>query len=106
MLFRSEAMASHRQVGLTLLTALDLPWVRDGHQRDGAHVQPPVDAIVRRALVMHAQPFAVVAGQGADRVSAGLQAVQHWLQAPTLPLTLPMVLSRNKSAISFAVERK
>lgn len=78
----AEAMASHRQVDLTLLTALDLPWVADGHQRDGAHVQPPVDAIIRRALVLHAQPFAVVAGQGAVRLSAGLQTVLHWLQAP------------------------
>jgi nicotinamide riboside kinase len=78
----AQAMAAHRQVGLTLLTALDLPWVPDGHQRDGAHVQPPVDAIIRRKLVMHAQHFAVVGGQGAARLTSGMQCVQHWLSAP------------------------
>jgi hypothetical protein len=38
----------HRSVAtLTLLTALDLPWVADGLQRDGPQVRAPVDARVR-----------------------------------------------------------
>src|SRR5205085_8573038 len=46
----AEAVEAHRRVDLTLLTALDLPWVADGHQRDGAHVREPVDARLRAAL--------------------------------------------------------
>ena len=43
-------MAFHRRCALTLLTALDLPWVADGLQRDGPHVQAPIDATIRLAL--------------------------------------------------------
>lgn len=77
-----EALQAHRRAGLTLLTALDLPWVPDGHQRDGAHVQPPVDALIRGALIRHGQSFTVVGGQGEARVQTALGAVQHWLEAP------------------------
>jgi nicotinamide riboside kinase len=42
------AGAAHSQlVDLTLVTALDLPWVPDGLQREGPHVRAPVDAMVR-----------------------------------------------------------
>ena len=46
----AAAEEAHRRVDLTLLTALDLPWQADGHQRDGAHVRAPIDALVRAAL--------------------------------------------------------
>src|SRR5579862_6481998 len=39
-----------QRMDLTLLTALDLPWVADGLQRDGPHVRAPVDARVRARL--------------------------------------------------------
>jgi nicotinamide riboside kinase len=45
------AVEAHRTVDLTLLTAVDLPWVSDGIQRDGEHVRAPVDALIRRALL-------------------------------------------------------
>ncbi len=44
----------HRErVAHTLVTALDLPWVADGLQRDGAHVREPVDALLRELLAAH-----------------------------------------------------
>jgi nicotinamide riboside kinase len=78
----AEAMQAHRRAGLSLLTALDLPWVADGHQRDGAHVQVPVDTLIRGALIRHGLPFTVVAGQGEARWRGALEAVRHWLDAP------------------------
>ena len=39
----ADAIAFQRRCDLTLLTALDLPWVADGLQRDGPHVRAPVD---------------------------------------------------------------
>jgi len=77
-----EAEAAHRRCDLTLLTALDLPWLSDGHQRDGPHVREPVDAKVRAALRRAGVPYAVVAGEGGDRLAAALKAVRHALDAP------------------------
>ena len=69
------ALAFHRRCTLTLLTALDLPWEADGLQRDGPHVQPPVDAALRAALASAGVGWALVAGHGEARVQAALQAV-------------------------------
>ncbi len=69
---------------LSLLTALDLPWVSDGMQRDGAHVREPVDTALREMLQRHALPWVLVSGSGAARVEAALDAVAPLLrQAPT-----------------------
>jgi len=77
-----QAMAFHGAACVTLLTALDLPWVPDGHQRDGPHVQRPVDDRVRRALMGADVSFSVVSGQGAARLDQALGVVQHALGAP------------------------
>jgi hypothetical protein len=61
-------------VALTLLTALDLPWVADGLQRDGPQVREPVDDTLRELLLAHALPFAVVGGQAEQRVAQALAA--------------------------------
>ena len=47
------AIAAQRDAALTLLTALDLPWIADGHQRDGEHVREPVDRLLRDLLLKH-----------------------------------------------------
>jgi nicotinamide riboside kinase len=74
------AEAAHRATcGLTLLTALDLPWQADGLQRDGPHVREPVDALVRAALARAGTPYSVVFGHGEARVQAALASVQHAL---------------------------
>ena len=75
------ALDAQRRFALTLLTALDLPWVADGLQRDGAHVQAPVDAALRQALIQSRLSWAVIAGQGQDRLEAALTAVTPLLSS-------------------------
>ncbi len=81
----SLAIAQHRGVALSLLTALDLPWVADGHQRDGPQVREPVDNTLRELLLAHTLPFAVVGGQAELRVANALAAVAPLLRARTAP---------------------
>lgn len=78
----AQAVQASAGVAMTLLMALDLPWVADGLQRDGAHVQEPVDTLIRQALARMEAPYAVVQGQGADRVEQALAMVQHVLDQP------------------------
>ena len=76
-----DADEAHRRYDLTLLTALDLPWVADGHQRDGEHVREPVDARVRESLQRAGLTYSIVAGRGPARLAAALKAVRHALDA-------------------------
>jgi len=69
------ALALHGRMALTLLTALDLPWVPDGHQRDGEHVRAPVDALLRELLLAHRMPWAVIGGEGPARLLQAMNAV-------------------------------
>lgn len=64
-----QALADHRQADLTLLMALDLPWVADGLQRDGPQVQQPVDHLLRSALLGAGIGFSVIGGQGPQRLA-------------------------------------
>jgi nicotinamide riboside kinase len=73
------AEAAQRQVDLTLLTALDLPWQADGLQRDGPHVREPVDLLVRAALERAGVRFDEVAGSGPQRLASALAAVDRRL---------------------------
>ena len=74
------AVAQQRSCSLTLLTALDIAWVPDGLQRDGPQVRQPVDNLVRAVLIQHALPWALVAGQGAARLEAAVDAVAPLLR--------------------------
>lgn len=74
------AIAEHRRSHITLLTALDLPWVADGIQRDGPQVRVPVDTRLRALLQAHDLPWSLVAGLGECRVDMALEAVTPWLQ--------------------------
>jgi len=69
------ALDFQRRCDLTLLTALDLPWVADGLQRDGPHVQQPVDAALRRALLGAGLGWSGVGGQGTARLESALNAI-------------------------------
>lgn len=80
-----DAIQQQARCHLTLLTTLDLPWVADGLQRDGAHVRGPVEAALRAALLDAGLSFAVIAGIGDARTSAALAAVQSALRPPPLP---------------------
>ncbi len=78
----AQAQADHARCGLTLLTALDLPWRPDGLQRDGPQVREPVDARVRAALMREGLPWSVVFGSGTARLQAALACVQRALAPP------------------------
>ncbi|MEO6363407.1 MAG: ATP-binding protein [Caldimonas sp.] len=69
------AEAAHAGTDLTLVTALDLPWVADGVQRDGAHVREPVDALLRAALVRAGVAFATIEGTGSARLAAAMATI-------------------------------
>ena len=73
----AEAEATHRRYGLGLLTALDLPWVPDGLQRDGPQVREPVDSLVRASLRRSGGSYAVVSGIGEARLESALAAVRR-----------------------------
>ena len=69
------ALRHQRIYDATLLTGLDLPWVADGLQRDGAHVRAPVDAMVRAALGEGGIAWRVVYGRGEERLASALSAL-------------------------------
>lgn len=79
------ALASHRRASLTLLTALDLPWVPDGLQRDGVHVRRPVDQALRARLVEARLSWSVVGGAGTARLEQAFDAASPLLSALTPP---------------------
>ena len=82
----AEACAWQRErCAATLLTALDIPWVADGLQRDGPHVRAPVDALVREALAAHRVPWALVTGHGPARVEHALDAIAPLLRRRAAP---------------------
>jgi nicotinamide riboside kinase len=69
-----QTLAWQRGFGLTLLTAVDIPWVDDGLQRDGPHVREPVDDMIRLALHEANLPYSVVSGSGDARLENALKA--------------------------------
>jgi nicotinamide riboside kinase len=71
--------AKHR---VTLLMALDLPWVADAGIRDGAHVREPVDAMLRTALHGGGVAYSVIGGAGELRLAHALRAVHAALNTP------------------------
>jgi HTH-type transcriptional regulator, transcriptional repressor of NAD biosynthesis genes len=80
MLFDDEslypmALAHQALYDSTLVMGLDLPWVADGLQRDGPHVQGPVDTLVRQALERAGIAYRVVYGQGHQRLNNALLAL-------------------------------
>jgi nicotinamide riboside kinase len=80
------AAAAHAgSVHHTLLTALDLPWVADGLQREGEHVRAPIDALVRELLTTHRIDWSLVGGHGAARVQSAFDAVAPWLRTRAAP---------------------
>ncbi|MFZ2649185.1 MAG: ATP-binding protein [Burkholderiaceae bacterium] len=70
------ALRDHARYALTLLTALDIAWQGDGHQRDGVQAREPVDGLLRSALIRSATPFSVVYGGGPTRLANALAAVR------------------------------
>jgi nicotinamide riboside kinase len=81
----APAVQAHASVSISLVTAPDLPWVADGHQRDGPHMRAPVDALLRTLLQAHALPWAPVQGSGPARLASALHALQPLLPRPGRP---------------------
>lgn len=75
----ARAVELQRRMALTLLTALDLPWVADP-LRDGPHVREPVDTLLRELLIQHQLPWALVSGHGEVRLESALDAVAPLLR--------------------------
>lgn len=80
-----RAVVLHRRAGVTLLTALDLPWVPDGLQRDGPQVREPVDNALRDLMHRHGIAHAIVAGSGEARLQNALAATRPLLHAHEAP---------------------
>lgn len=78
----ASAEQAHARSDMTLLMGLDLPWVADGIQRDGPQVRQPVDALIRQALARMGAAYAVIQGQGSERVDQALSVVLHAQEAP------------------------
>ena len=89
------ALLQQAQFDLTLVMGLDLPWVADGLQRDGAHVREPVDTLLRQALQSAGLPFKVIYGQADARLSAALMAIRNGIN--NLSEELGQHLSRFKA---------
>jgi nicotinamide riboside kinase len=77
----AQAEETQRGYALTLLTALDLPWLPDGLQRDGPQVREPVTAQVRASLSRAGVVYSVVSGLGPARLASALAAVRHALHS-------------------------
>ena len=74
------ASACQRAMDATLLTSLDLPWIADGHMRDGPHVRAPVDARVRARLADWGVGWSLVSGSGPARVACAVDALRPLLR--------------------------
>ena len=70
------ALAHQCTFDATLLMGLDLPWIADGIQRDGAHLREPVDAALRAALTRGSIDFQVVYGVGEARLQNALRCLK------------------------------
>ena len=79
------ALRAQSGYALTLLTAVDIAWQADAHQRDGAHVREPVDHLLRNALISAALPFSVICGSGPQRRASALAAIRTALPPQSDP---------------------
>lgn len=85
------ALAYQRSFALTLVTGLDMPWLPDGIQRDGPHMQGPVDALVRKRLERAGITYEVIYGLHNQRLHNAMQAVQRLRLTP--PETIKSIAS-------------
>ncbi|MEY4076394.1 MAG: hypothetical protein RIQ69_764 [Pseudomonadota bacterium] len=83
-----EALGLQAQFDLTLVMGLDVAWVPDGLQRDGAHVREPVDHLIRQAMSKRQLPFKVIYGQAEARLNAALLAISQGIANLNEPLDL------------------
>jgi len=70
------AVQAQARFDVTLLTGLDIAWMADGLQRDGPQVREPIDRLLRQSLEAAGMAYRVVYGQGPQRVTQALLAVE------------------------------
>jgi nicotinamide riboside kinase len=75
------ALVHQRVFDATLLMGLDLPWIADGIQRDGAHMREPVDTTLRTALARGNIQFQVVYGTGESRLQNALRCLNSTFES-------------------------
>jgi nicotinamide riboside kinase len=71
----AQALEAQRSVDITLLTGLDMPWLADGIQRDGAHARGPVDALLRLRLSEAQIAYQVVYGLDEQRLKNAMYCI-------------------------------
>ncbi len=69
------ATQAHAAADCTLLAGIDLPWVVDGHMRDGPSARRSVDNLLRRALSRSGCPFSELTGNVDDRLKSAAISV-------------------------------
>ena len=99
------ALEHQRSYDLTLLTGLDLPWVADGLQRDGAHVREPVDALVRAALDGAGISYRIVYGSGTARLDNALFAINSAATCGGIKNAQAIFRSENVTSRPWACEK-
>lgn len=72
----ARARELHTRYAMTLVLEPDLPWIADGLQRDGAHVQRPIHAKIMSELKRMGCVLYPVAGTGSSRAAVARAAVQ------------------------------
>ena len=96
------ALAHQRSYDITLVMGLDLPWVADGFQRDGAHVRAPVDVLLRSALASAGIAFQVVYGSNGQRLQNALNAINSIANYQAQALTYKQKDLKNSKNSSWA----
>ncbi|QDL53902.1 AAA family ATPase [Rhodoferax aquaticus] len=72
------ALSAHREMDLTLVTGLDLPWIADGIQRDSPQGRERIDMRLREVLGLHRIHYSLIYGVGTNRLDNALKAIaQH-----------------------------
>lgn len=99
------ALAHQQTYDLTLLTGLDLPWVADGLQRDGAHVRAPVDMLVRAALDCAGIPYRIVYGTDESRLENAIFAINSIATGAGGTSTKGQFRSKNVTSRPWACEK-
>ena len=99
------ALEHQRSYHLTLLTGLDLPWVADGLQRDGAHVREPVDTLVRAALDSAGISYRIVYGSGTARLDNALFAINSAATCGGIKNAQAIFRSENVTSRPWACEK-
>lgn len=88
-------LSQQKTFDLTLVAGMDLPWVADGLQRDGANSQAPIDQRLRQVLAHYGLPFHVIYGTGPQRSHSALRLLQHRLGSlPPGPEQAPWICDK------------